>query len=129
MPASDRYLLISADCHAGPRAEVARGYVDPKHRAAFDAWLADAAGMARHRAEHTGEAIYGDEALADFAAEEGVAHGGMDGAWDSKRRLEELEADGIVAEVIFPGGSMQTVSPFGAGLMTYQFEQDAALWA
>jgi len=125
----DRYLLISADCHAGPRAEVARGYVDPRHRGAFDAWLADEKGMARRRAEHTGEAIYGDEALADFAAEDGVAHGGMDGAWDSKRRLEELEADGIAAEVIFPGGSIQTVSPFGSGLMTYQYPQDAALWA
>jgi len=125
----DRYLLISADCHAGPRPEQSRTYVAPQHRAAFDAWLADAEGLLRRRAEHTGEAIYGDEALGDFAAEAKVAHGGMDGAWDSKRRLEELEADGIVAEVIFPGGSMQTVSPFGAGLMTYQFEQDAALWA
>ncbi len=125
----DRYLLISADCHAGPLPDQARGYVDPKHRAAFDAWLADAEAMLRRRAEHTGEAIYGDEALGDFATEDKVAHGGMDGAWDSKRRLEELEADGIVAEVIFPGGSMQTVSPFGSGLMTYQYPQDPALWA
>ena len=125
----DRYLLISADCHAGPLAEQARGYVDPKHRAAFDAWHTDTAQMLRRRAEHTGESIYGDEALGDFASESKVARGGMDGAWDSKRRLEELEADGIVAEVIFPGGSMQTVSPFGTGLMTYQFEQDPALWA
>jgi predicted TIM-barrel fold metal-dependent hydrolase len=125
----DRYLLISADCHAGPLPEQARACVEPKHRAAFDAWLADAQGQLRRRTEHTGESIYGDEALGDFAALAKVEGGGMDGAFDSKRRLEELEADGIVAEVIFPGGSMQTVSPFGAGLMTYQFEQDAALWA
>src|SRR5262249_55232163 len=129
MTCMDRYLLISADCHAGPRAEDARGYVDPRHRAAFDAWLADGAAMLRRRAEHTGEAVYGEEALGDFAAEEKVAHGGIEGAWHSKRRLEELEADGIAAEVIFPGGSMQTVSPFGSGLMTYQYPQDAALWA
>ena len=125
----DRYLLISADCHAGPLPAQARGYVDPKHRAAFDAWLADAEGMLRRRAEHTGEAIYGDEALGDFAAEAKVVHGGMAGAWDSKRRVEELEADGIVAEVIYPGGSIETVSPFGSGLMTYQYEQGPALWA
>jgi predicted TIM-barrel fold metal-dependent hydrolase len=129
MSLAPRYLLISADCHAGPRPEDARTYVDPKHRAAYDAWLADTDGQQRRRVEHTGEAIYGDEALGDFAAEAEVVRGGMDGAFDSKRRLQELEADGIVAEVIFPGGSMQTVSPFGAGLMTYQFEQDAALWA
>ena len=73
MSPRDRYLLISADCHAGPRADVARGYVDAKHRAAFDAWLADEQGMARRRAEHTGEAIYGDEALADFSAEESTS--------------------------------------------------------
>ena len=129
MRQGDRYLLISSDCHAGPLPEQARGYVDASHRAAFDAWLADVEGQQRRRAEHTGEAIYGDEALGDFAAESKVAGGGMDGAWDSKRRVGELEQDGIVAEVIFPGGSMHTVSPFGSGLMTYQFEQDAALWA
>jgi predicted TIM-barrel fold metal-dependent hydrolase len=128
MSENDRYLLISADCHAGPLPEVMRTYVESKHRQAFDAWLADVEGLNARRAEHTGEAIYGDEALDDFAVEEAVAHGGMDGAWDSKRRLAELEQDGIVAEVIYPGGSLQTCSPFGAGLMTYQYEQDPEIW-
>ena len=48
------------------------------------------------QAEHTGQAIYGDEALEDFAALDAVSEGGLDGAWDSARRLAELEADGIV---------------------------------
>ena len=52
----------------------------------------------------------------------------MVGAHDSDRRLAELDADGIVAEVIFPGGSLETVSPFDAGLMTYQYERDPAWW-
>jgi len=128
MQPSDRYLLISADCHAGPLPDVMRSYVAPKYREAYDAWRADTAGLSARRAEHTGEAIYGDEAIADFGVEEAVSHGGMDGAWDSKRRLAELEQDGIVAEVIFPGGSLQTVSPFGSGLMTYQYAQSAELW-
>jgi len=128
MPPQDRILLISADCHAGPRPETIRSYVASKFQPAFDAWQADEAGMLARRAEHTGEAIYGDEALADFEVEDAVTHGGIDGAWDSKRRLAELEQDGIVAEVIFPGGSMHTVSPFGSGLMTYQYAQDADLW-
>ena len=128
MPASDRILLISADCHAGPLPDTIRSYVSPKHRAAFEAWHSDQAGMLARRAEHTGEAIYGDEAMADFQVEDAVNHGGIDGAWDSKRRLAELEQDGIVAEVIFPGGSFQTVSPFGSGLMTYQYAQDQELW-
>ena len=40
-----------------------------------------------------------------------------------------MEADGIVAEVIYPGGGGLTIAPFDAGLMTYQYEQDPAIWA
>ena len=32
----DRYLVISADTHAGPPAEAYRSYVDPQYREAFD---------------------------------------------------------------------------------------------
>ena len=124
----DRHMLISADCHAGPLPDQVRGYVDPKHRDAFDAWVNDEESMLARRAEHTGEAIYGDEAMEDFDAESAVQHGGMDGAWDSKRRVEEMNSDGVVGEVIFPGGSKDTIAPWGAGLMTYQYELPAELW-
>jgi predicted TIM-barrel fold metal-dependent hydrolase len=127
MPA-ERLVLVSADCHAGPRPEQARAYVEPRWRDAFDAWLGDEAGRARRKAEHTGLAIYGDEALEDFGGLDAVRDGGMDGAWNSARRQAELEADGIAAEVIFPGGSEATVAPFDAGLMTYQYSQDPAVW-
>jgi predicted TIM-barrel fold metal-dependent hydrolase len=124
----DRFLLISADCHAGPMPDQARSYIDPKFRDAFDSWLADSAGLDRRRAEHTGARIYGDEALGEFDAKSAIQAGGMDGAWDSKRRLTEMNGDGVVAEVIFPGGSLETVAPFGAGLMTYQYDQAPELW-
>jgi predicted TIM-barrel fold metal-dependent hydrolase len=126
---TQRVLLISADCHAGPLPEVARGYVDPAFRAAFDEWLVDDVARARRQTDHTGQPIYGDEALADFSSLDAVSEGGMDGAWDSARRLAELEADGIAAEVIYPDGGGLSVSPFDAGLMTYQYEQDPAIWA
>jgi predicted TIM-barrel fold metal-dependent hydrolase len=122
-------LVVSADCHAGPLPEQARSYVDPEFREAFDDWLADDVGRGRRQAEHTGQAIYGDEALEDFTALDAVNEGGLDGAWESARRLAELEADGVVAEVIYPGGGGQTISPFDAGLMTYQYEQDVAIWS
>jgi predicted TIM-barrel fold metal-dependent hydrolase len=121
---STRYLLISADCHAAPRPQDARSYVDPDFRSAYDAWLADATGQAARRAEHLGEPLFSAEAQDEFAAQERVSGGGMDGAWDSKRRLGELDADGVVAEVIFPNSPL----PFDVGLMTYQYEQDAARW-
>lgn len=124
----ERHLLVSADCHAGPLPDQARSYVDPKYRAAFDAWLGDEKAKLARRAEHTGAAIYGDEAVAEFGDERAVQGGGMVGAWDSKRRLDEMSGDGVAAEVIFPGGSLETVSPFDAGLMTYQYDQPADLW-
>ena len=109
-------MVVSADCHAGPLPDQARTYVDPEFRDAFDEWLADDAARARRQAEHTGQAIYGDEALEDFTALDAVSEGGLDGGMDSARRLAELEADGIVAEVIYPGGGGLTISPFDAGL-------------
>ena len=102
--------------------------MDPEFRDAFDAWMADEAARTRRRAEHTGQAVYGDEALSDFATLDAVHAGGLDGAWNSARRLAELEADGVVAEVIYPGGGGATITPFDVGLMTYQYEQDPAIW-
>ena len=125
---SDQLLVVSADCHASPTAGSARDYVDERFRGAYDDWLADEAGRARHKAEHTGEAVYGDEALADFGELEAVGAGGLEGAWDSDRRLAELEADGVAAEVLYPGAGGRSIVPFDAGLMTYQYEQDPALW-
>ena len=123
-----RLVVVSADCHAGPLPEQARAYVDAEFRDAFDEWLADGDARARRQADHTGQAIYGEEALEDFTALDAVSEGGLDGAWDSARRLGELEADGVVAEVIYPGGGGSTIAPFDAGLMTYQYEQDPAVW-
>ncbi len=82
---TDRYVVISADCHGGasvlgyrpfPRVEVARD---------FDRWASSF------------ENPYADN-MGDDA----------DRNWSSDRRLSEMEADGVVAEVIFPN----TVPPF-----------------
>ncbi len=117
----DRYLMISADCHAGPRPAEIRPYLDAAWLDAYDAWLADEPGQARHRAEHIGAPLFAEEAVDEFQEE---AAGGMDGAWDSARRLRELDADGVVAEVIFPNSPL----PFDVGLMTYQYAQDPGRW-
>jgi len=130
MSAAERTLLISADCHAAPKLDDARGYVDPKHRDAFDAWRR---GRAGRRGARMGEPLFDEEAREGFRAKAQVAEGGMDGIWNSARRTRELEADGVVAEVIFPGGATTPDGeagdlPFDVGIATYQYEQDAALW-
>lgn len=81
----ERYLVISADCHGGGNITDYRPYLASKWLEDFDAWAASY------------EIPYEDMK-------------GPDGErnWDSDRRLTDLEADGIVAEVIFPN----TVPPF-----------------
>src|SRR3954452_5262080 len=44
---------------------------------------------------------------------------GLQGGWDAGRRDKELDADGVVGEVIFPDADAVTAgasAPFGAGL-------------
>ncbi len=126
----DRYTLISADCHAAPKLDDARSYVDPERRADYDSWREK---LARREAERLGEPLFAEDARDDFQEESTIAAGGMDGIWDSVRRTKELNADGVVAEVIFPGGATTPGAkagtlPFDVGIATYLYEQDAALW-
>jgi predicted TIM-barrel fold metal-dependent hydrolase len=112
---SDRYLLISTDCHAGLPAEGYREYVDARYHEAFDAAAAQDEAM-RQLADNDDHRKF----LADWNAEIGQ-HGGMKGAWDTQVRTKEMDHDGVAAEVIFPdadaagvGGVAKT--PFTAGL-------------
>jgi predicted TIM-barrel fold metal-dependent hydrolase len=128
--ATDRYLMISADCHAAPRLDDARGYVDPEWRDAFDTWRKQ---LADRGAGRLGEPLFDDDAREEFREDARVDDGAMRGIWDSDQRLRELRADGVVAEVIFPGGATTPDGeagnlPFDVGIATYQYEQDAELW-
>jgi predicted TIM-barrel fold metal-dependent hydrolase len=81
----ERYTLISADCHAGANHEIYREYLEHRYLDDFDRWRAAYANPFRD--------LQGD---------------GRNRNWDDDRRIAELEADGVVAEVIFPN----TVPPF-----------------
>ena len=82
---ADRYTVISADCHGGAQVHEYRDYLERKYHQDFDDWAAE-------------YAIPFEEMKGEDAARN----------WDHGRRLAELEADGIVAEVIFPN----TIPPF-----------------
>ena len=81
----DRYVVISADCHAGADLLDYRPYLEAKYRDAFDEWAANFVSP------------YGDLVRPD-----------ADRNWDSTRRMRELEADGVVAEIVYPN----TIPPF-----------------
>ncbi len=88
LPAGDRYVVISADGHGGGSPSDYRPYLDPAYHDEFDAWLADF--------DNPYDDLKGDAAGRN---------------WDSARRLAETEADGVVAEVLFPN----TIPPFFPG--------------
>ena len=81
----ERYTVISADCHGGGDVGDYRPYLESRHLDDFDRWRA------------AFDNPYDDLRDADAGRN-----------WDHARRLAELEADGVVAEVIFPN----TVPPF-----------------
>ena len=85
LPAGDRYVIVSADCHAGGSMDQYREYLDAEYHDEFDAWRG------------TYKSPWSD-----------LKDDGRTRNWDNERRFSELEADGIVGEVIFPN----TVPPF-----------------
>jgi predicted TIM-barrel fold metal-dependent hydrolase len=121
----ERYTVISTDCHAG--ATYAEGgfldYVEAKHR---DALKAEMARLAAERAEQI-EKLFAAEFRSEQDGTEAALHGGRAGAWDPDRRLQELEADGIVAEILFPDGSQDNAAPFQAAAGPGEAGADHAL--
>ncbi|WP_436794151.1 amidohydrolase family protein [Actinospongicola halichondriae] len=109
---SDRFLVISADCHAGlPNAEY-REWLDPAFHDAFAESLED-----RERQRQLAMQGFLNKEFADEWAEEN--EDGLRGSWDAVKRDRELDNDGVVGEVIFPDGdsvSSGASAPFGAGL-------------
>jgi len=106
----DRYLVISSDCHAGLPPQRYREYLDPQHRAAFDAALPIQLEQTQLAAKKFLVADINEEWRR--GRDEMLA-----GAWDHDARVKVLDGDGIAGEVIFPDGITEMNSPpFGAGL-------------
>jgi predicted TIM-barrel fold metal-dependent hydrolase len=113
-----RISMVSADCHAGPPAETYRSYLERGALEAYDGWLAELEAQRRRRSLF-------DPSFLERFQKEGAA--GLSGAWDPARRIRELEADGTVAEVVFPDSIVAGGVPFGAGLGMNSREIDPAL--
>ncbi len=81
----ERYTVISADCHAGADLRDYKPFLETRYHDEFDSWA--------------------DSYVNPFAdLKKATAYRN----WDSTRRMRELEADGVVAEVLYPN----TVPPF-----------------
>jgi predicted TIM-barrel fold metal-dependent hydrolase len=104
-----RYLVISADGHAGPPPEVYREYLDPGFRGAFDTHQA---ALEAGRMVNTAFVEEWDEETGDRE---------MKAGYDPAVRDAVLDQEGVAAEVLFPdadvlGTGRLASSPFGSGL-------------
>ena len=138
-----KVLIISSDCHAGGLPAMYDEFLPRKHREAASTWWVsyvkemiaragtffDQEAMEEY-AEKTGEQAHfhtfmnasgeiADDVLMDLLNDGTSPFSPRRGEWDPKVRLDELEADGLAGEVIFP-----QMAPFGAGLMQYRNRVD-----
>jgi predicted TIM-barrel fold metal-dependent hydrolase len=81
----ERYVVISADCHAGAELYEYKPFLEKRYHEAFDDWAEQYVNP------------YADLNRPD-----------ADRSWNNSRRIQELEEDGIVAEVLYPN----TIPPF-----------------
>ena len=118
----DRYLIISADGHAGPPVEIYRDYLDPEFRPRFD----------EYQAALATQGMVTEEFIEAWDEETGDHD--MKAAYDSATRDAVLDQEGVVAEVLFPdadvlGAGRLGQSPFGSGLASAQDAEPDAIWA
>jgi predicted TIM-barrel fold metal-dependent hydrolase len=106
-------MVISSDCHAGLPSEEYREWLDPAYREPFGEYLTARAAVEADLAER---GMRNEEFAEEWESENAE---GLHGGWDTARRDRELDADGVVGEVIFPDADAVTggaSAPFGAGL-------------
>ena len=107
-----RYTVISCDSHGG--ATYPEGgylaYVDPAYRERLQADMQREGERMRKQLA----ALFDPAFMAQQDETKAAQQGGRAGAWNPARRLAELEADGIVADVIFPDVSQDNGPPFQA---------------
>src|SRR5215471_13572888 len=113
----NRYLVISADTHAGPPSEAYREYVDPQYREDFDRDQESALALRSLVLESASE----EQAKFREEWEEQTGDGGRLASHDPAARQAELDKEGVAGEVIFPdadvlGGGAS--APFSAGLQS-----------
>ena len=117
---SERMVLVSSDGHIGPPAERFRDYMDPKYVDDFDEWFSSYIPVwltkgttARESVKSvTDSVMWGEEYQRAFEARAAKIPWGIEGKWDSGRRLEALDIDGVAADVMFPDDQSANSPPF-----------------
>ena len=112
MDADERHILISADCHCGAELRSYKDYLERRYHDDFDRW-ADWIEDQQAKSQQ----MFGSARAPRSVGVDGDPVADADRNWNTERRLREQEAEGVVAEVLFPN----TQPPF-APMPTTQFE-------
>ena len=120
----DRYLIVSADSHAGPSLERdLRPYCPEPHRDAFDAYGA----AYRDAISQRPDPMVQDATEPALKAYEDLLH--CEGLHDPHAFLRDMDAEGIAAQVIFAGGGNKEPLPWSDGFNAGDPRTDPALRA
>jgi predicted TIM-barrel fold metal-dependent hydrolase len=121
IPGSEKVMIISSDGHATARMEDYTEYIDPKLRDEFRDFCVEYREHGSHTFEEPAMRQRLDPYIVEEWIEEMITPGRIDGNWDPRRRLTELEREGVVAEVLFPdfGLPFELYSPTLAAQLGY----------
>ena len=110
---TERLLIVSSDGHVGAHVEDYRSYIDPEYRQDFEDWLAQYVPMwvATQEKDADLPETLSESYKLEWMRNEKVAEG-AEGTWNSARRLESLDADGLAADVLFPDDQSANSPPF-----------------
>jgi predicted TIM-barrel fold metal-dependent hydrolase len=109
-----KMLIVSSDGHATARMPDYREYLDEPYRADFDEFCVEYAQHGSRNFDPPALRIRTDEDVVREWVDTMFETGRVDGNWNPARRLQELEKEGISAEVLVPdfGLPFELYSPF-----------------
>ncbi|WP_083896292.1 amidohydrolase family protein [Nocardia jiangxiensis] len=101
------FTIVSADSHVGLPAEEYRPYVDSKYRDEFDAYIED--NLVFQSLFHKLGYPFSPEVLQVIDKRGAITSGGVAGFFDAHRRLGIQADEGVVAEILHPGGPIAVI--------------------
>lgn len=116
-------LIISSDSHAGAHPSSYAPYIDPQYRPALQALEEEERELL---AITSPLSSFSEEALNAIDGEGVIRSGGATGSWDMRRRLRELDREGVAAEIVLPGVQSATLPFFSQVNKKYPPEYRAA---
>jgi predicted TIM-barrel fold metal-dependent hydrolase len=105
-----RFLVVSADGHAGGPPELYLDYIEERYKPELEALIPD---DTQWRDTAISQRRFSDETLALIDRGEAIKGGGEFGAWELDRRLVELDREGVAAEILIAGHQVSLLPFFG----------------